>query len=121
MFHPHGLAKLTSGPPQLWEGPLRRRGLVRTCPTFLGQLRARPWIPRLGTPMLRVWLTAPVPPLPNACGEPTPAGGLVSSRPWFCRVHSPVTPPRAEDAPQPTSRVARLVRAVFESPPLRLH
>ena len=51
MFHTHALARLTSGPPQLWEGPPRRRGLVRTCPTLLGQLRARPWIPRLGTPM----------------------------------------------------------------------
>ena len=50
--------RLTSGPPQLWEGPPRRRGLVRTCPSLWGRLRARPWIPRLGTPMLRVWLTA---------------------------------------------------------------
>ena len=51
MFHSHGLARLTSGPPQLWEGRLRRRELVRTCPSPRGRLRARPWIPRLATPI----------------------------------------------------------------------
>ena len=118
MFHTHGLARLTSGPPQLWEGPPRRRGLVRTCPTLLGQLRARPWIPRLGTPMLRVWLTAPVPPLPNACGEPAPAGGLVSSRPWFENpTRRPDANPPAPSTCRNTYSVSRLVRAAGESSP----